>query len=123
MTEAGMTEFDFWQTVAEWAIGTAAGVLLLAVVAIVRLTIKTRKEYKAFGAHTELLQQQGIDERFVWYEPRPNFGVGCNTTWAYTRFDTKKMGWWRWWWQVLKLSMLYKRSQRDPEGLDTQAAK
>ena len=117
-----MTEVDFWQTVAEWAIGTAAGVLLLATVALVRLTIKTRMEYKAFGALTELLQQRGTDERFVWHAPRLNIEVGCNTTWSYTRISTEKMGWWRWWWRVLKLSMLYKRSQRDPEGLDRQAA-
>ena len=38
-------------------IGAAAGVVLLAVVALVRLTIKTRMEYKAFCALTEFLQQ------------------------------------------------------------------
>ena len=108
-------EFDFWQTVAEAAIRGVVAALLVILVALVRLVIKSRTEYKLFITLSGFAEVTG--EQVVWYSPALRFEPGTNTTWAYEPTAQEQMKWWTWCRKVLWYSLLYKRSTTEPKGL------
>ena len=117
-------KLEFWHTVAESAIRGIVAAVLVALVAFIRLVLKTRKEYNLFNT---MSQQQAKNaskhtsgEQCVWYGPALRFEAGRNTTWAYEPIAREQMNWWRWFRKVLWYSLLYKRSTTEPKGLSGQ---